>query len=54
MTNVHETDPFACPECGVPGTPQTRRNGVFIVVCEEPSGCDYEDTWEVVDAEGGE
>lgn len=48
------TDPSRCPECGEPGTPQTRRNGVFVMACEEPTGCDYEDTWDVVDPEGGE
>ena len=47
-------DTSRCPECDEPGTPQTRSNGVFIMVCEEPHGCDYEDQWEHNDPVLGE
>jgi hypothetical protein len=38
-------DTSRCPECNEPGTPQTRRNRVFIMACEAPHGCDYDDQW---------
>ncbi len=44
---MNETnDTSRCPECDEPGVPQTRRNGVLTMACEEPQGCDYEDQWE--------
>jgi len=46
-------DTSRCPECNEPGTPETRRNGVFFMVCEAPHGCDYEDQWEHIDPSRG-
>jgi hypothetical protein len=47
-------DPFVCPGCGATGTPQERRNGVFIMACEEWFGCDYDDQWKVNEADVGD
>jgi hypothetical protein len=47
-------DTSRCPQCNEPGTPQTRRNSVFIMVCEETFDCNYEDQWEHIDPEGEE
>ncbi len=41
-----ERGPFDCPGCGVRGTPEETRDGMYLMRCKEPeASCSYDDVW---------